>query len=141
MDPASRASLRRSWLLSVHEFSSPEMQRRWLDADPRHVASFAECMCSYFDDLNLGDGLSAAIDAGWISRAEASAVADFHAVADTYDSPGEDHAVLTDPKWALVVAEARRAWLALRHCLTDDAELKLWRDLEGNTAVSPHEPR
>jgi hypothetical protein len=141
MDPASRASLRRAWLECIHEFSSTEKQRRWLGDDPQHVASFTECMCFYFDDLNLGEGLDAAIDAGWISQAEAHAVAEFHEAADRYQEPGDDSAVLADPGWSLVVTEARRAWLSLRNCLTDEAELKLWHDLEGGTIVSTGKTR
>jgi hypothetical protein len=97
-------------------------------------------MCSYFDDLNLGDGLDAAIDAGWMSPREAHAVAEFHSIADSYEPPGDDSAVLADPSWSLVVAEAQRAWRALRDCLTDEAELQLWQDLEGSAVVCPGKP-
>ena len=140
MDPATRINVRRAWLDCLHEFSCVERQRRWLGGDPDHAASFIECLCSYFDDLNLGEGLDVAVEEGWLLRQEADAVAEFHRLADEYEAPGEDSAVLADPAWSLVVIEARRAWLAVREHLTDVAENKLWRELEDGAIVAAGEP-
>ena len=129
-----RKNWREQWLSSIQEFADIETQRaKWLDPDNTNPHwSFVEIMCSYFNDLSLDKGDLGY--AGWIARsiitaAEAGAVADFHAIADSYDSPrGDDYdnaAVLNDPKWLRVVEAAKAAQSRLAELITDANERQI----------------
>jgi hypothetical protein len=125
-----RRNWRTNWLSSIQEFADDETQRRlWLDAGNTNPHfSFVEYVSSYFDDLGLSDGgYEWAMCEGLVSDAEVRAVADFHANAAAY-APVDcyDHqAILVDPKWAEVVAEAQRAQSALSGLIADPHELRL----------------
>ena len=118
------------WLSSIQAFSDSDTQRtRWLDPAERNPHfSFVECMCSYFDDAYLGedDAYQKQLAAGKLSEEEVAAVAEFHAMADCYDSPNDDDwdtkAILEDAKWQAVVDAAQRAQWRLLPLLTDSTE-------------------
>ena len=131
MDSELRTNVRRHWIECLHEFASPEIQRFWVTGHAQIVVSFIECMCGYFDDLNLGAGLDAAMQEGWLSSDEVETVAEFHRLADAYEPPpGGDADVLRDPRWAEVVRAAQKAWLGLREVISDTAERERMEDLE-----------
>lgn len=118
------------WLSSLQAFSDKETQaNRWLDTAERNPHfSFVECMCSYFDDAYLGeaDAYEKRLARGHLSPDEAAAVAEFHALAQRYESPnGNDwdaEAVLRDPNWQKVVDAGQRAQQRLLPLLTDSTE-------------------
>ncbi len=68
-------------------------------------------------------------------------MAEFHALAEAYESPAGDdwdsEAVLADPRWQEVVRQAQRAQARLLPLLSDPAERKalteplVWRDHNG----------
>ena len=72
---------------------------------------------------------------GYLTQAEADAVALFHATADEYKSPnGDDYdhaSILADPKWLHVVQVAGMAKTALLTILHDPAELAILHGHEG----------
>ena len=119
------------WLSSLQAFSDNETQKsRWLDTAERNPHfSFVECMCSYFDDAYLGDedAYEKRLARGHLSTNEAVVVADFHALAQRYESPdGDDYdaeAVLGDPNWKKVVEAAQHARQRLLPLLTDSTEI------------------
>lgn len=129
LDDVTRRNLRETWLSILHGFCAPRLQQLWVAPIEGVVVSFEECMCGWFDDLSLGDGLAAAVADGWMSQAEADACAEFHAAADAYRAPGDDARVLADPVWANVVEQARKAWMRLRELVADD-ERRLMRSFE-----------
>ncbi len=99
----------------------------WLDPTNNNPHfSFVEYYCSYYDDLNLSDqGYDRALNERLISAAEFAAIADFHRMADTYESPTHDYdheAILSDPKWAEVVTAAQQAQAALLRLIDDPTE-------------------
>ena len=134
-NPELRQNWRRTWrnmlLSSIQEFADADGQRRvWLDptnTNPHH--SFGEYYCSYFDDLNLGDGgYERAIEEGLLSSEEADTVAEFHRVARAYREPGTtyDHqSILADPQWAEVVNAAKVAQAGLLSLIDDPVERRL----------------
>jgi hypothetical protein len=129
-----RKHWRPAWLSSIQEFADIDTQRaKWLDPKNtnRHW-SFAEFMCCYFDDIGLDEtelGYSGWIEHGLITAIEAAAVADFHAIARAYKPPRGDHydnaAILSDPKWLLVVEAAKKAQARLAELITDPRERDL----------------
>lgn len=125
-DSHMRVGWRQNWLSSIQEFADEETQRRsWLN--PRNGNphfSFPELFNCYFDGLLLSDGGYAwALKEGLVTAEEATAVEDFHQLAKTYDSPGDDdgdhQAILADPKWADVVNAAKAAQTNLLTLLSD----------------------
>jgi len=126
-----RGNWRTNWLSSIQEFADQNTQRRlWLDpTNTNPHFSFVECLCCYFDDLGLSDGgYQRALEQGFVSEREVSAVAGFHKIADAYDSPTDDYdhpAILADPKWAEVVAAAKEAQSELLGLIDDPHERRL----------------
>jgi hypothetical protein len=127
----SRRNWRTKWLSSIQEFADDDTQRRlWLDlTNTNPHFSFVEYFCCYFDDLGLSDGgYQWALEQGFVSEREVSAVTGFHEIADAYDSPTDDHdhqAILADPKWAEVVAAAKEAQAELLGLIDDPHERRL----------------
>lgn len=129
LDDVTRRNMRETWLEILHGFCSPRLQRLWVTPIEGIVVSFEESMSGWFDDLSLGDGLAAAVTAGWMTQAEADACATFHAAAAAYRAPGNDAQVLADPLWANVVSQARTSWMRLHELVAAD-ERRLMRSLE-----------
>ena len=99
--------------------------------------TFTECMCQYFDDLNLSGGLQSAFHEGWLSQDEVHIVTKFHDLADKYHPTiNSDQDVLDDPKWKDIVREAQKVWIVLKTHLTDKAELELMKELEQQFEVT-----
>jgi len=122
-----RRNWRASWLGSIQEFADEETQRRsWLNPNNSNPHfSFVEYLCCYFDDLALSEGYETALADGLVSAEEVAAVAEFHTIADTYNSPKGDYdqeAILADPKWAEVVAAAKHAQAGLLALIDDPKE-------------------
>lgn len=126
-----RRNWRANWLSSIQEFADDEAQRRlWLDpTNTNPHFSFGEYFCCYFDDLGLWrGGYEWAINESLVSRDEAAAVAQFHRLADAYDSPTDDFdhvAILADPKWVEVVEAAKRSKVALLGLIDNPNERRL----------------
>lgn len=125
-----RLHWRRQWLSSIQAFGDSETQRtRWLDiTEPNPHFSFVECMCCYFDDALFGedDTYQKRIVLGHIAIEEAVAVAEFHTLADAYQSPGgkdwDAQAILDDPAWQAIVRAAEQAMDRLLPLLSDACE-------------------
>jgi hypothetical protein len=143
MDPTTRQGLRETWIGLLYEFASPTKQSWWNGGGPPKVCvSYAELMCGYFDDLDLSDGLEAAVRDGWMSAAEAQATMEFHRRVAAYQEPSSDHpAILADPAWADVVDAARRAWFGLRAMHEDPETLAMMSKLEARWGrIAPANP-
>ena len=91
-------------------------------------------MCCYFDDALLSDhdAYERMIANRYVTQEEASAVADFHSLADQYHSPGRDDydtpAILSDPAWHKVVEAAQLAQSSLLPLLTNAFEVAALSD-------------
>ena len=100
-----KALWRKSWLRSINELTSFELQlKSWLDRKNSNPHwSFGEFMCSYFDDLVIDDNYKDQLNKGWASNEEIEIIKAWHEALDKYDSPNNndfDHeAILNDPKW------------------------------------------
>jgi hypothetical protein len=125
-----RRDWRRLWLSALQAFADKETQEgRWLDKTERNPHfSLVECLCCYFDDAYLGEdhAYERGLASGRVTPGEVAAVAEFHALAQAYKSPGGNDwdagAVLRDPKWQEVVDAAQAAQRRLLPLLTDSSE-------------------
>lgn len=90
---------------------------------------FVECMCCYFDDLDLADGYGRVLERGLVSEQEVALICDFHALANAYQVPdGDDYtheAILADSGWHAMVAAARQARPGLVATLAGGGEVAL----------------
>ena len=119
------------WLSSLHSFADEIAQtQKWTDPSQSNPHfSFIECMCCYFDDAGLSDqdSYNERIARGYLTSAEANAVAEFHLLADQYQAPAgddyDDRAILDDPAWRNVVEAAQRAQASLLLLLGDPTEV------------------
>ena len=144
-EEAQRRHWRLLWLSSIQAFSDSETQRtRWLDPTEKNpYYSLVECMCGYFDDAYLSetDAYAKRVAVGNLTEEEVAAVAEFHALAERYESPTGDNwnseAVLEDPRWQAVVNAAQNAQAQLLPLLTDPSEKEAliqpmhWREQNG----------
>ena len=96
---------RESWLGCINELTSLNLQEKsWLDRSHSNPhRSFAEFMCSYFDDLAIDDNYRYPLENGWVTRKEFEIIKDWHKALDEYHSPKNDdydnEAILNDPRW------------------------------------------
>ena len=125
LDPETRRNVRANWIDCLYHFASPRLQQLWVTGtDPATVVSFAECMCCYFDDIDMKQGLEPALKRDLLTAEEVQAVADFHSAAASYEAPSDnDSDVLNDPAWDRVVIAAQHAWNRLRAIISDESEL------------------
>jgi len=105
---------RERWLGCINELTSLDLQKKsWLDKTHSNPHwSFVEFMCSYFDDLGIGDNYKYPIDNGWLTDQEFEIIKDWHEALDKYNSPKNDNydhkAILTDPKWLDILQSGLR---------------------------------
>lgn len=132
MNQAVRKTARRNLIECLYEFASEEIQYYWVHYHEDICVSYIECMCTYFDDLGLKEGLDKAVERNLISKAEASALHEFHAIAELYVPADEnDNAqILNDKQWKLVVIKAQKAWKAFKKLIINEEEVQLISDLE-----------
>jgi hypothetical protein len=132
VDDDLRAGWRQRWLGCIRELADLREQRAtWLNPEngnPHY--SFVECCCSYFDDLALGDPDSyfKRMSEGLVGAEETAAVAQLHEMLSAYSPPGNDDcdhsAILDDPGWQAVTAEASRTIDRLIGLLSEPEELR-----------------
>ena len=125
-----RRNWRLLWLGSIQAFADSETQRgRWpsRSGEPSQF-SFANCMSSYFDEAGLREenAYHERLASGHVTTTEIAAITTFHALAEIYESPGNDdansQAILKDPNWQKVVRAAQEAQRRLLDLLTDETE-------------------
>ena len=125
----ARRYWREKWLRSVEEVANLDMQHAaWLNPHGRNSHyTFFEYVTCYRYDLSLGAGYAPLVEAGYLTAAEAQAVADFHRQMLGYTAPNDDNndmpAILRDPEWLKVVAAARAARERLLVMITDADEV------------------
>ena len=105
------ANLRRQWFGSVHEIADIELQRNtWLaPPTPSPHWSYVEFCCCFPND----DQLKSALDRGHLSEAEFDLLASLGKAIGEHQPPQGNHydhpAILADPAWQAVVANAEKA--------------------------------
>jgi hypothetical protein len=124
LKPEEMAALRRWWFNSVYQISDLELQRRtWLDPANRNPHwSYVEFVCLFPDDDQLDD----ATRRGFLSMEEHAILIDLNRALVLHKAPGGDDydnaAVLGDPAWHAVAAQAEAARQRLLELTTDSFE-------------------
>ena len=117
---------RERWLDSINELTSLHLQiKYWLDKDSTNPHwSFVEFMCTYFDDLSLGDNYQYALNNGRVTGQEFGIIREWHEALDKYNPPDNDdydnEAVLNDEKRRAIVTTGRTVREKLKSVLTAD---------------------
>ena len=76
---------RERWVNSLFELANFEYQKRLWNAEIEDaVGDFTECVCKYFDDLDLDNGYASFVSEGIISEKDASIVAKMHTEFKNY---------------------------------------------------------
>lgn len=106
----SRELFRQRWLDDINQLTSYNLQKiSWLDKAIENLHwSYAEFICSYFDDNCIYLGYDFFIKNGFISKIEYDTIKEWHTALDNYKEPkGNDETILNDPKWIEIVEKGR----------------------------------
>jgi len=113
-------NIRERWVQSLFELSHFEYQKRLWNAQLEdQVGDFTECVCKYFDDLDLNDGYENFILKGIISKSDANIVAEMHNEFHSYiERPDKKNLsgdkVLKDLEWKNFTELASKTWNRLK---------------------------
>ncbi|MDW5290313.1 hypothetical protein [Formosa sp. PL04] len=123
-------NIRERWIGSLFELAHIEYQKRlWIDAEfENEISDYNECVCKYFDDLNLENGYAEYISDGIISKNDAEIVAEMHTEFRNYTERTEkrnlsDKKVLKDIEWKNFTKLALETWNKLK-TETESIELR-----------------
>ena len=134
MNDEIRRNIKERWIQSIFELAHHEYQNRlWIKADYENsVGDFSECVCTYFDDLDLENGYSAFITDGIITESEFKIVSELHAEFRKYTERIEkmklsDKNILKDVEWINITSLGLKTWNELKKNteLTRDKELMI----------------
>lgn len=121
MNEETRINIRNRWIESIFELAHLEFQKRlWIEADYENsVGDFTECVCQYFNDLNLDDGYDKFIADGIITKMEFEIVSELHSEFDKYVELTKkldlsDIDIIKDIKWIALTNIALKSWNKLK---------------------------
>lgn len=129
MNIEQNKNIRKRWVSSLFELANFEYQKRLWNAEiENEVGDFTECVCKYFDDLNLDNGYASFVSYGIISQKDVNIVTKMHAQFRNYIERPEkrnltDKNVLKDIEWQIFTQLALSTWNRLK-TETDSTELK-----------------
>lgn len=112
--------IRERWISSLFELANFDYQKRLWNAEiENEVGDFTECVCKYFDDLDLDNGYANFISEGIISEKDANIVAEMHNAFRNYTERTEkrnltDKNVLKDIEWKNFTQLALLTWNKLK---------------------------
>ena len=79
MNIEQNKNIRKRWISSLFELANIDYQKRLWNAEIENkIGGFTECVCTYFDDLDLDNGYNSYISEGIISEKDANIVAEMH---------------------------------------------------------------
>ncbi len=142
MNTEQNKNIRERWINSLFELANLEYQKRLWNAEiENEVGDFTECVCKYFDDLNLDNGYAEYISDGIISKNDAEIVTKMHNEFRKYTERTEkrnlsDKKVLQDMEWKNFTALALETWNKLK-TETESKELRnLMLELEKDYGIN-----
>lgn len=137
MNSELRKNIRLKWFESLFELSHYEFQKKvWLEAAiENYVSDYTEAICTYFDDLDLSNGLEKFTEEGFITEDEAKIFLEFHKKFEEYvDRPEKkslsDSEILLDIEWINLTKLAKENWNKLKEVLNDKLEVDYVNELE-----------
>ena len=99
------------------------------------VGNYNECVCGYFDDLDLENGYSDLIANGIISESEYNIVSELHLEFKKYTERTEkrnlsDKNILEDLEWINITNIGLKAWTELKNKAESTRDKELMTELE-----------
>ena len=141
MNTEQNKNIRERWINSLFELANLEYQKRLWNAEIQNeIGDYTECVCKYFDDLNLDNGYAEYISDGIISKNDAEIVTKMHNEFRNYTERTEkrnlsDKKVLQDIEWKNFTELALETWNKLK-IETESKELRnLMLELEKNYEI------
>lgn len=129
MNIEQNKNIRERWICSLFELANFEYQKRLWNAEiENEVGDFTECVCKYFDDLDLDNGYASFVSEGIISENDANIVAEMHSQFRNYtERPKKRNLtaknVLKDIEWKNFTQLALSTWKRLK-AETESNELR-----------------
>jgi len=130
-------SIRARWINSLFELAHREYQiRLWIEDDYENaIGSYSECLCKYFDDLDLVNGYEDFLSEGIISKLESDIVLELHSEFSSYSNRIDkknlsDNKILMDPEWMMITKLALQTWNKLKEIIQSEKEKKLMVEIE-----------
>ena len=126
---------RENWLISINELTDYNLQKiSWLNKETKSPHwSFAEFMCSYFNDLTLENGYEEYLKIDWVTEKEYLVLKNWHNQLEKYKSPNEndwaDDLILNDKNWIEIVKIGKTAKENLFIGLTENEKEILKKNL------------
>ena len=137
MNAEIKRNIRDRWLSSLFEIAHSEFQNRlWINANYKNsVGDYNECVCGYFDDLDLENGYSDFITNRIISEPEYKIVKELHFEFSKYTERTEkrnlsDKNILKDVKWINVTNIGLKTWTELKKKAESIRDKQLMIELE-----------
>ena len=116
---------RERWLSCLNKLTSFELQQKsWVDkSNTNQHWSFVEFICSYFDDLGIGNKYENQLKENWITKKEFETIQKWHELLHKYDSPNNDDyddvEILNDKRWQIIVEKGQKAKTELSKILNN----------------------
>ena len=137
MNSEIKRNIRDRWISSLFEIAHLEFQNRlWINTDYKNsIGDYSECVCSYFDDLDLENGYSDFIKNGVISESEYIFVTELHAEFRKYIERTEkwnlsDKDILNDVDWVNITNIGLKTWHELKKETESIRDKELMTELE-----------
>ncbi|MDT0556146.1 hypothetical protein [Patiriisocius hiemis] len=137
MNDETRINIRNRWVKLIFELAHSEFQNRlWIEADYEDlVGDYNECVCGYFDDLDLENGYTNFIVNRIISEFEYNIVKELHSEFKKYTERIEkqnlsDKNILKDVEWINITNIGINTWTELKRKTQSNLDKKLMAELE-----------
>lgn len=137
MNAETKRNIRDRWIESLFEIAHLEFQNRlWIKAEYENsIGDYNECVCGYFDDLDLDNGYSDFIANGIISESEYKIVTELHSEFRKYTERTEkqnlsDKNILKDVEWINVTNIGLKTWTELKRKTESIRDKELITELE-----------
>ncbi len=142
MNAEIKRNIRDRWIESLFELAHSEFQNRlWIKANYKNlVGDYNECVCGYFDDLDLDNGYSDFIENGVITESEFKIVSELHSEFKKYTERTEkqnltDKNVLKDQEWIKITNIGLKAWNELKRKTESKRDKELMTELENKYLI------
>jgi len=137
MNAEIKRKIRDRWISSLFEIAHSEFQNRlWINDEYKNsVGDYNECVCGYFDDLDLENGYTDFIANGIISETEYKIVTKLHSELRKYTERTEkrnlsDKNILKDVEWINVTNIGLKTWTELKNKTESIRDKELMTELE-----------
>lgn len=137
MNAQIKRNIRVRWIESLFEIAHTEFQNRlWIKADYKNSAGdYNECVCGYFENLDLENGYSDFIANGIISESEFLIVSELYSEFRKFTERTEkrnlsDKNILKDLEWTNITNIGLKTWTEIKKKTESIRDKELITELE-----------